>query len=167
MTQTTTSTPGEGMEEENPRVHYCFGCSAHNPIGLHLSFTLGDGEVRAPFTPQAEHQGWPGFMHGGLVATLLDEAMGWVIMRNGAWAVTGKMNIRYRDLVPLHQPLTVIGRIEKDRRRWLLVKAEVQSAEGVVLSEADAIFMRVSGEQQRRLEEFYRGTTIDDVVKGR
>ena len=155
------------MEEESPRQHYCFGCSKDNPIGLHLTFHVGEGEVRATFTPQAEHQGWPGFMHGGLVATMLDEAMGWVIMRQGVWAVTGKMNVRYRDPVPLFQPLTVVGRIAKDRRRWLLVQAEVRSAEDVALAEADAIFMRVSGEQQRQLEEFYRGTTIDDVVKGR
>ena len=76
--QTTTSTPGEGYGRRRTP-HYCFGCSERNPIGLHLSFTMADGEVRAPFTPQAEHQGWPGFMHGGLVATMLDEAMGWVI----------------------------------------------------------------------------------------
>ena len=153
------------MEEPDRRGHYCFGCSKRNPIGLHLAFRREDGEVRAPFTPQDEHQGWPGFMHGGLVATMLDEAMGWVIMAHGVWAVTGKINVRYRDPVPLHQPLTVVGRIDKDRRRWLLVRAEVRSSEGAVLSEADAIFMRVSGDRQRELEEIYRGVTMDDLDK--
>jgi acyl-coenzyme A thioesterase PaaI-like protein len=153
------------MAEEDGRGHYCFGCSKRNPIGLHLSFQVADGEVRAPFTPLDEHQGWPGFMHGGLVATMLDEAMGWVIMSHGVWAVTGKMNIRYRDPVPLHRPVTVVGRIEKDRRRWLLVCAEVCSAEGEVLAEADAIFMRVSGDRQRELEEVYRGMTLEDVAR--
>ncbi len=86
-------------EEDNP--HYCFGCSKRNPIGLHLSFQMEDGEVRAPFTPEAEHQGWPGFMHGGLVATMLDEAMGWVTMSHGIWAVTGKINVRYREPIPV------------------------------------------------------------------
>jgi acyl-coenzyme A thioesterase PaaI-like protein len=151
------------LETENP--HYCFGCSKRNPIGLHLSFEMTDGEVRAPFTPLAEHQGWPGFMHGGLVATMLDEAMGWVTMSHGIWAVTGKINIRYREPVPLLQPLTVVGIIEKNRGRWVTVRAEIRSQEGAVLSEAEAIFMRVSGERQLELEEVYRGMTLEDVAR--
>jgi acyl-coenzyme A thioesterase PaaI-like protein len=153
------------LREQDRRGHYCFGCSKRNPIGLHLAFRVADREVWAPFTPQDEHQGWPGYMHGGLVATMLDEAMGWVIMSQGVWAVTGKINVRYRDPVALHQPVTVVGRIEKDRQRWLLVRAEVRSSEGAVLSEAEAIFMRVSGDRQLQLEEFYRGVTLEDVDK--
>ncbi len=152
-------------EEDNP--HYCFGCSKRNPIGLHLSFQMEDGEVRAPFTPQAEHQGWPGFMHGGLVATMLDEAMGWVTMSHGIWAVTGKINVRYREPIPVFQPVTVVGLIEKNRRKWTLVRAEIRSLEGDVLSEADAIFMRVSGDRQLELEEIYRGMTLEDVARPR
>ena len=152
-------------EEDNP--HYCFGCSKRNPIGLHLSFQMEDGEVRAPFTPQAEHQGWPGFMHGGLVATMLDEAMGWVTMSHGIWAVTGKINVRYREPIPVSQPVTVVGLIEKNRRKWTLVRAEIRSLEGDVLSEADAIFMRVSGDRQLELEEIYRGMTLEDVARPR
>jgi len=153
------------MTEQDSERHYCFGCSKHNPVGLHLSFRVEDGEVKAAFTPQAEHQGWPGFVHGGLVATMLDEAMGWVTMGHGIWAVTGKMNVRYREPVPLLQPLTVVGMIEKNRGRWILVRAEVRSSEGVVLSEADAIFMRVSGDRQVELEEIYRGMTFEDVAR--
>ncbi len=153
------------MEEKELERHYCFGCSKHNPLGLHLSFAMEDGKVSAPFTPQAEHQGWPGFMHGGLVATMLDEAMGWVTMSHGIWAVTGKINIRYRDPVPLFKPVNVVGLIEKNRGRWVTVRAEVRSDEGVVLSEAEAIFMRVSGERQVELEEIYRGMTLEDVAR--
>jgi acyl-coenzyme A thioesterase PaaI-like protein len=153
------------MEEQNPQPHYCFGCSKHNPLGLHLSFQMEDGKVAAPFTPQAEHQGWPGFMHGGLVATMLDEAMGWVTMSHGIWAVTGKINIRYRDPVPLFRPVSIVGMIEKNRGRWVTVRAEVRSADGAVLSEAEAIFMRVSGERQLELEEIYRDMTLEDVAQ--
>ena len=154
------------MEEEaNP--HYCFGCGKRNPIGLHLSFQMEDGEVKAPFTPQAEHQGWPGFMHGGLVATMLDEAMGWVTMSHGIWAVTGKINVRYREPIPVFQPVTVVGLIEKNRRKWTLVRAEIRSSQAEVLSEADAIFMRVSGDRQLELEEIYRGMTLEDAFRPR
>ena len=149
--------------DENP--HYCFGCSKRNPLGLHLSFKMENGEVIAPFTPLAEHQGWPGFMHGGLVATMLDEAMGWATMSHGIWAVTGKINVRYREPVPLYQPVTLVGIIEKNRGRWILVRAEIRNSEGAVLSEADAIFMRVSGDRQTELEEIYRGMTIEQITR--
>ncbi len=152
-------------EQESP--HYCFGCSKRNPIGLHLSFEMTDGEVRAAFTPQAEHQGWPGFVHGGLVATMLDEAMGWVTMSHGIWAVTGKINVRYREPIPLFRPVTIIGLIEKNRGKWSLVRAEVRSQKEEVHAEADAIFMRVSGERQRELEDIYRGMTLEDVARPR
>ena len=153
------------MEEKDSQLHYCFGCSKRNPLGLHLSFRMENSEVKAPFTPQAEHQGWPGFMHGGLVATMLDEAMGWATMSHGIWAVTGKINVRYRDPVPLFQPVTVVGMIEKNRGRWVTVRAEIRSSTGAVLSEADAIFMRVSGDRQVELEEIYRGMTLEDVAR--
>jgi len=153
------------MDDQRGQPHYCFGCSKRNPMGLHLSFKMEDGEVIAAFTPLAEHQGWPGFMHGGLVATLLDEAMGWVTMSHGIWAVTGKINIRYRDPVPLLQPVTVVGMIEKNRGRWVTVRAEIRSSKGAVLSEADAIFMRVSGERRVELEQIYRGMTLQDLAK--
>ena len=55
--------------------------------------------------------------------------------------------------------------IEKNRGRWVTVRAEVRSAEGAVLSEADAIFMRVSGERQLELEEIYRDMTLEDVAQ--
>ena len=152
------------MDREREQPHYCFGCSKRNPIGLHLSFKMEDGEVVASFTPIGEHQGWPGFVHGGLVATLLDEAMGWATMSHGIWAVTGKINIRYRDPVPLFEPVTVVGMIEKNRGRWVTVRAEIRSSKGAVLTEADAIFMRVSGERQIELENIYRGMTLADIT---
>ncbi len=65
------------------------------------------------------------------------------------------MNVRFREPVPLFQPATVSARIDKDRRRWVTVRAEVRSQEGEILAEAEGIFMRVSGERQRQLDEIY------------
>jgi acyl-coenzyme A thioesterase PaaI-like protein len=145
------------MDERERQARYCFGCGSRNPQGLHLSFQLEDGRATAEFTPQAVHQGFPGLMHGGLVTTMLDEAMGWATAGQGIWAVTARMHVRFREPVPLSQPLTVSAAIEEDRQRWLKVRSEVRSATGRVLAEADSIFMRVSGERQRQLEEIYLG----------
>ena len=143
------------MDEKERQARYCFGCGSLNPQGLHLDFKMEEGEVKAVFTPQAEHQGFPGYMHGGLVMTMMDEAMGWVTIGQRVWAVTAKVNVRFREPVPLSQPVIVSAAIEKNRRRWLTVRAEVRSREGEILAEAEGIFMRVSGERQRQLDEIY------------
>lgn len=151
------------MDERDREARYCFGCGGLNPQGLRLTFRWDGERAVADFTPQHEHQGYPGHMHGGLVATLLDEAMGWCIAFRGAWAVTGKMNVRFREPVPLLKTVTVSALIERDRRRWLVVKAEVRTPEGKVLAEADALFMRVSGERREELAEIYfRRATAED-----
>ena len=143
------------MDEKERQARYCFGCGSLNPQGLHLDFKMEEGEVKAVFTPQAEHQGFPGYMHGGLVMTMMDEAMGWVTIGQKVWAVTAKVNVRFREPVPLSQPVIVSAAIEKNRRRWLTVRAEVRSREGEILAEAEGIFMRVSGERQRQLDDIY------------
>jgi acyl-coenzyme A thioesterase PaaI-like protein len=143
------------MDERERQARYCFGCGSLNPQGLHLDFQVEEGRVTATFTPEKEHQGFPGQMHGGLVVTLLDEAMGWCTLGQKIWGVTAKMNVRFREPVPLYQPVTVSSAVEKDRRRWVVVRAEIRSAEGDILAEADGIFMRVSGERQRQFEEIY------------
>ena len=143
------------MDEKERQARYCFGCGSLNPQGLHLDFKMEEGEVKAVFTPQQEHQGFPGYMHGGLVTTLMDEAMGWCTVFQQIWAVTAKVNVRFREPVPLSQPVIVSAAIEKNRRRWLTVRAEVRSREGEILAEAEGIFMRVSGERHRQLDEIY------------
>src|SRR5688500_12117637 len=76
--------------------HACFGCGDENPIGLRLRFApVGDG-VRASFIPGPEHQGFDNVIHGGIISTVLDEAMAWATARAGFWAVTGEMQVRFR-----------------------------------------------------------------------
>jgi acyl-coenzyme A thioesterase PaaI-like protein len=154
------------MDERDREARYCFGCGGLNPQGLHLSFRFDGARAVAEFTPQHEHQGYPGHMHGGLVTTLLDEAMGWCIAFRGVWAVTGKMNVRFREPVPLLRPVSVSAFIERDRRRWLVVKSEVRSPEGEVLAEADALFMRVSGARREELAEIYLRRSAAEDYKG-
>ena len=88
-------------------------------------------------------------------------------MSHGIWAVTGKINVRYRDLIPLYQPVTVIGRIEKNRRRWPLVRAEVQFAgrRSAVGGRRD-LHARLRRTAASSWKSIYRGMTIDDVVEG-
>ncbi|MCL4458991.1 MAG: PaaI family thioesterase [Chloroflexi bacterium] len=80
---------------------WCFACGPHNPIGLHLNFQPVSDGVATIFTPQRQHQGYQGIMHGGLVATLLDEAVTYAIAHKFGMAVTGELTTR------LHRPVPV------------------------------------------------------------
>ena len=140
-------------ESEADLARWCYACGDLNPIGLHLRFHLEDGWTVAAFTAEREHQGYPGFVHGGVVTSLLDEAMGWATFGQGIWALTGKLELRFRDAVPTGEPIQVRARIAKDRGRTLDLIAELRDAEGKVLAEASGLLFRASGEQAERIRE--------------
>ena len=140
---------------------WCYACGELNPIGLHLHFQMEASEwAVATFIAQREHQGYPGFVHGGLVSTLLDEAMGWATYGRGIWALTGKMESRFREPVPIGEPLLVRGHIERDRGRTLDVFSELCGESGRVLAEATALLFRATGDQAKLIEKTARSWTL-------
>jgi uncharacterized protein (TIGR00369 family) len=145
------------MEEEERRRarRGCFGCGDLNPNGLKLAFRLEGGVAVAEFDPDPQHQGYPGLMHGGLVATILDEAMGWAIYGRGIWAMTARMQVRFRRSVPLDRRLRVSAHVTNQRQRLLQARAELRDEGGTLLAEGEGAFLRVTPEQGRELEELY------------
>jgi acyl-coenzyme A thioesterase PaaI-like protein len=144
---------------------WCYACGDLNPIGLHLHFRYEDEWAIASFTASREHQGYPGFVHGGVVTALLDEAMGWATYGRGVWAVTGKIETRFRGAVPTGQALEVRGRIKRDRGRSLEMEAELRSPNGSVLAEADAVFFKVRGPQAQLIADTVRGMLGDTTPR--
>jgi acyl-coenzyme A thioesterase PaaI-like protein len=141
------------MTDASGVARWCYACGDLNPIGLHLHFRMEDDWAVANFEAKQEHQGYPGFVHGGVVSTLLDEAMGWATYGRGVWAVTGRMETRFRGVVPTGQILEVKGRIARDRGRSLEVVAELRGPGGNLLAEATGIFFRVQGAHAKLIQE--------------
>lgn len=123
----------------------CFGCGTENPRGLALRFRLEDGRAIADFTPPDDLQGYPGLAHGGGVATMLDEAMSWAAYGQGIWAMTSRLTLRFRQSVPVGEPLTVSGWVTRKRGRFLETRSELRSQQGSLLVEADGMFVRAGG----------------------
>lgn len=74
----------------------CFGCSNKNPIGLHLEFELKDDAVVAIWKPDGNYQGWDNVLHGGIIATLLDEAASWAVQAFlDTCGVTSQLQVNY------------------------------------------------------------------------
>ncbi len=121
---------------------YCFACGEENPIGLHLRFTYGEGRVEATFVAERPHQGYPGLLHGGLVATLLDEAMAHAVIATCGPAVTGELRVRLRGRgVPLGQTLHLRGWIRARRGRLVLAEAHICDEKGTLLAHSEGKFM--------------------------
>lgn len=111
----------------------CFGCGPENEAGLQLTFEMRpDGRLRTRFVPQPHHAGWEGILHGGLMATLLDEAMMAYLYRIGVNAATAELTIRYRRPVKLGEELVVEAWEEARRGRLFRMAAEARRSEAVV-----------------------------------
>lgn len=133
----------------------CYGCGPANPHGLAIRFQQEGQEAVGVFVPRAEHQGFPGYVHGGVVAAALDEAMGWAVYLAGAWAITGRMEVRFRRPVPVGASLEVRAQVVESRGRRLMARARLTDVDGQVLAEAEGLFLRVSASEAERLRSFY------------
>src|SRR4051794_3675585 len=125
---------------QQPNSAMCFVCGLENPAGLRLVFyETSPNEVVATYTPPEQFQGFPGVLHGGIVASLLDEAGGRAVMigDHSRFMMTAKLEIRYRQPTPLGQPLTVVGKLLKMRGRLAAAHAEIRLSDGSVTAEAE------------------------------
>ena len=77
-------------------LNLCFGCGKKNPIGLKLEFVDSDSVIRAKWQPSETFQGYPNVLHGGIIATLLDEIGAWCVsVKVGTAGVTSEINIKF------------------------------------------------------------------------
>ncbi len=115
----------------------CFGCGTDNPIGLKLSFSYNPDEGTASATTILSNhfQGWEGIAHGGIITTLLDEALAHAAFSRKIPCVTGELTVRFKKPVPLGTQIVVRGKIVEDRNPLLYATATVEH-NGVVLAEA-------------------------------
>jgi uncharacterized protein (TIGR00369 family) len=142
---------------DSPR-QWCYGCGERNPEGLHIDFEIDGRRVKGRFVARDVHQGFPGLAHGGIAAAVLDEAMGWAMYAAGAWAMTARMEVRYRKSLPLREEVTVGAEVVRERGRRLEAQAEIRDSAGRLLAQANGLFMRMPEEQTRDLDASYLGT---------
>jgi acyl-coenzyme A thioesterase PaaI-like protein len=133
----------------------CFGCGDDNAAGLHLQFFVDEEQrVLCRVHLATRFQGPPGHAHGGIIATLLDEAMSKANRHRNITAMTRHMSIDYRRPVPLETDLVLEGWSEKDpgsaSGRKHQCSAEIRDASGTVLASATGIFIQVTAEALRR-----------------
>jgi uncharacterized protein (TIGR00369 family) len=121
----------------------CFACGPNNPIGLKLQFRFEGQEYVTEFEVKPEYQGWRGIVHGGLLATVLDEAMARLLWERGRNAITGRLTVRYHKPLAIGERVQVRARITKQRPRVIEATAEAFRDDGTLVAEATAMSMEV------------------------
>jgi uncharacterized protein (TIGR00369 family) len=126
-----------------PHTKSCFVCGENNPIGFRQRFQTDGRVVHAQFTPRLEHAGFKGVVHGGILATLMDEIMVWACaVQTGKFGYCAEMTIRYLRPAMPGAPLQAVAELVANRRgRILEAKAEVRDPQGDLLAQASGKYM--------------------------
>lgn len=140
--------------DKQPNSHDCFICGVRNEAGVQAAFyetEAADGTpvIEGRWIGRHDHQGYPGRMHGGVAAGVLDEVMARCITRGDnalnppVWGITAEMTVRYLAPVPLGVELVARGWITRERSRLFEAEAELLLSDGTVAARAVGKYMKV------------------------
>ena len=138
---------GRGHDSRYVRLqkNFCFACGLNNPDGMRLKFVLDEDRNRfvCGFRLSKRYTGPPGHAHGGIIATILDEAMGKVNKIHNVVALTSEISVHYLKPVPLNKPLRVQARGVSVRGRRHINAAEILNQRGEVLASSRGTFIAI------------------------
>jgi uncharacterized protein (TIGR00369 family) len=121
----------------------CFGCGQANLFGLQLEVEPSANGVEGRFFVKQDHQGPPGYAHGGVIAAALDEAMALLVVERGTFAVTGRLEIDLLAPAPVGTFVGVSARVEQEGERTLALAADAAGEDGRRLAAARGTFVRM------------------------
>lgn len=131
---------------ELPHTRGCLVCGRENPHGLRLSLHVDTdtGTVTTDYTPTPQHIGFEGIIHGGVLATVLDEAMVWAATWAGKrFCVCGELTVRYRQSATVGAPLRVEAKVDAVRSRMIETSGSIVDAAGNVFTTSTAKYVPV------------------------
>ncbi|MEE4313240.1 MAG: PaaI family thioesterase [Desulfofustis sp.] len=131
-----------------PNSRRCFVCGLENRSGLKSRFyELDNREIVALFTPADEHQSYPGRLHGGIAAAILDETIGRAVLNHQdteLWGVTIEFSMKFRQPVPLDREIKVVARVTGENKRSFTGTGEIVLADGSVAVEGSGRYLKMA-----------------------
>lgn len=140
-TESSYARPGQVAREDAPLNSACFVCGEENPHGLHLAFQAAGDRASAVWTPRIGWESFQGVIHGGVISSVLDEAMAKAIISGGREAFTVDLRIRFRKKVCVGDVVSVSGWIVSIEKRKILAEACVTSEDGGENAHAWGVFL--------------------------
>ena len=136
--------------------HNCFACGTLNASGLHLDLHVDGERCWTDLEIPDRFQGWDEIVHGGIVATILDEVMAWSLVDADNWGLTARMSVDFKRPVPLGRPIHAEGWITESRRRLVTTAGRmVDGTSGELLATAEAMYVAATDDRKRELKERY------------
>lgn len=136
--------------KKQPNSRMCFICGLENPVGLKLKiYEVEPGVIETTYTAPEHFQGYPGILHGGIVAALLDEISGRSQMGDPSqerFMFTAKLEVKYRKSVPIGIPLRIVGKAGKTKGRMAEGWAGIYDEAGTLLAEGNTLLIDVPAE---------------------
>jgi uncharacterized protein (TIGR00369 family) len=133
----------------------CFACGPRNAAGLHLTFQRAGDTVITTFRGREEHQGFPGHVHGGIISALLDEVMSRVPLLDGRWAMTARMDVRFRRPVMVGQDVTAVAERVREMRGFVEASGRVLLPDGEIAADATGAFKYLGDDALRGMSADY------------
>jgi uncharacterized protein (TIGR00369 family) len=157
------------MPLELPHTSGCLVCGPANARGLHLSLYVdpASGVVETRYVPASEHIGFEGIVHGGAVATVLDEAMVWAASWHGKrFCVCGEMNVRFRQSAKIGMALVCRARVDSSRSRLIVTSGEALDESGKIIASATGKYVPLSPAENRAfVATFVRSPTSEAAAE--
>jgi uncharacterized protein (TIGR00369 family) len=155
-----------------PNSRHCFVCGVENKYGLHLLFYENEeDEVVVETQVPDQFQGYPGIVHGGIVAALVDETLGRVHMgnpENPRFMFTAKMSINYRKPVPVGKPIRIVAKALKRKSKTATSFCSIYGPEGDTLVDAEALLIKVPEDMIQEADLDQLGWKVyPDALEGR
>ncbi len=139
------------VTRKQPNSKMCFVCGLENNSGLKGQFyEMETGELLSIFRPGVDHQGYPGRLHGGLAATILDETIGRAIMLTTSdtiWGVTVEFSMKLKKPIPLDNDVRVFTRVTKENKRFFEGSGEIILSDGSVAVEGKGRYLKMDIEK--------------------
>lgn len=122
----------------------CFVCGQKNPQGLKINFQVDREKqtISTTYTVEPTYQGWDGVVHGGILCTLLDEAMANLVYELGLNGIAASLEVRFKKPAPTLEPLRIYGEITEVHKKLVRAKASISKEDGTVLATGTASFVR-------------------------
>jgi acyl-coenzyme A thioesterase PaaI-like protein len=135
---------------KQPNSRMCFICGLENPVGLQLKiYEVEPGIIETAYIAPEHYQSYPGILHGGIVATILDEISGRAHMGDPSqprFMYTAKLEVKFRKNVPIGQPLRIVGKAGKTKGRMAESWAGIYDEAGSLLAECNSLLIDIPQE---------------------
>ena len=136
--------------EKMPRSRGCFVCGSpeenSRSLGVEIYWNEEEHRTEIRIRPDTTWCGYEGMVHGGIIASVFDDAMAWAVRKTiGTWAVTGVMSVRYLRPVQEGKEYVVEGKVDRQSGRKITTAARMADDRGKTVAEATALFIRMPG----------------------